>query len=66
MVGGVVALVMVSAFVSGAVQVRALAAEVIAFCSWVKHSTLKVLLITQVCTEMAVGKLNAGDNPEMN
>ena len=56
---------MVSTLVSGAVQVRALAAEVIAFCSWVKHSTLKVLLITQVYTEVGVGKLNAWDNPEM-
>ena len=56
---------MVSALVSGAVEVRALAAEVIASCSWV-HSTLTVLLITQVYTEMGVGNFNAGNNPEMN
>ena len=52
---------MVSALVSGPVQVRALAGDIV-LCSWARHLTLTVPLSTQVYKWV----LNAGGKPAMD
>ena len=62
--GGTVASWLVCSTLGRAVQVRALAGDII--CSWARHFTRIVPLYLHPGVQMSTSKLNAGGNPGMD